>query len=159
MNRVKKVNDFIKTLMNLQLSLAFAESMTCGLSAHLLSTCKGTSEVLKGSVVCYTPEMKMELLGVSSVLIRRYSPESRQVTASMAEKLRKLVKADIHAAVTGLASPGGSETAGKPVGTVFYSVLYGKRAYNERLVYNGTPLEIRRKAALGLYDFILKIVA
>src|SRR5687768_6955102 len=159
MNRGKKINDFIKKLMEKRLSLAFAESMTCGLSAHMLSTCKGTSGVLKGSLVCYTPEMKMELLGVPARLIKRYSPESRQVTASMAVKLGHLVRADIHAAVTGLASAGGSESATKPVGTVFYTVRYRNRAYNERLVYTGTPLEIRQKAALGLYDFILKVVS
>jgi nicotinamide mononucleotide (NMN) deamidase PncC len=38
--------------------------MTCGLAAHLLSTCKGTADVLKGSVVCYTPEVKKSLKGL-----------------------------------------------------------------------------------------------
>jgi nicotinamide-nucleotide amidase len=156
MNRNKKVNTFIKTLMDKQHTLALAESMTCGLAAHFLSTCKGTANVLLGSVVCYSTDVKTGLLGVPKQLIDKHSAESREVTEKLAINLRHEMKADICAAITGLASSGGSETKTKPVGTVFFSILYKNRPRNFRVVFRGTPLEIRQKACLQLYDLILK---
>src|SRR4051794_28794817 len=114
-----KAHAFIKQLQEKNLILALAESVTCGLAAHKLSTAPGTSDVLAGSIVCYTPEVKRDLLGVSQKLIDRYTCESMEVTEALAKNLGKLIDADIYAALTGLASPGGSETKDKPVGTIF----------------------------------------
>ncbi len=44
-----------------------------------------------------------------------------QVTTALAKNLPKLIKADIHVAITGLASAGGTETKDKPVGTIFFA--------------------------------------
>jgi nicotinamide-nucleotide amidase len=158
MNRNKKVRLFIDVLRERGLTLALAESMTCGLAAHQLSTKKGTSEVLKGSVVCYTEEMKCRALGISKSLIEKYSAESAQVTKALAESIRRLVSADIYAAVTGLAAAGGSETNSKPVGTVFFAVKYRGRMRVLRRRYIDTPLGVRQRAVIGLYDFILKVI-
>jgi nicotinamide-nucleotide amidase len=158
MNRNKKVNQFIKSLKSMNLTLSLAESMTCGLATHFLSTCKGTAEVLKGSIVCYTPEVKTSLLGVPAPLIKKFSAESKQVTEALAKKLARQIPADICAGITGLASAGGSETSSKPVGTVFFAIRYKTKIYNYRHVFRGTPLEIREKACLKLYELILKTV-
>lgn len=152
-------NLFVKTLKDKQLTLALAESVTCGLASHKLSTCKGTSDVLVGSVICYTPGVKLNLLKVSKQLIETYTCESPQVTEALAKKLPALIKADIHAAITGLASPGGTETKAKPVGTVFLSVNYKGRVFNERMLFRGSPLTIRKKACDALYKFILSKIS
>lgn len=138
--------------------MALAESVTCGMAADKLSSCKGISEVLKGSLVCYTPEVKHDLLGVPWKLINACSCESMEVTRAMLKGLSKKLPADIMAAVTGLASEGGSETKHKPVGTVFFCVKYGKRELKERKVFKGTPAEIRKKACRNLYRLILSIL-
>jgi nicotinamide-nucleotide amidase len=156
MNSNSKINNFIKTLLEKKLTLAFAESMTCGLAAHKLSTVKGTSEVLKGSIVCYTEDVKKGLLRVSPALIKKYSCESMEVTESLVKNLSKIIDADIYASITGLASDGGTERKGKPVGTVFFCVKKGKRLIKEKKVFRGTPLQIREKACFALYDLILE---
>jgi nicotinamide-nucleotide amidase len=148
----------VKKLKKKQLTIAMAESVTCGLAAHKLSTLPGVSEILAGSIVCYTPEVKMGLLGVPQKLIKKYSCESAQVTKSLAENLCMLIKADLHAAVTGLASPGGSETKEKPVGTIFLSVCYKNKTHNKRFLFRGTPVKIRAKACDALYKMILKCI-
>lgn len=153
-----EVNSIIKHLCEKKLSLALAESVTCGLAAHKLATSPGTSEVLKGSVVCYTPEVKRDLLKISERLMKKYTCESAQVTKAMAENLGNVIKADIYAALTGLASPGGSETTAKPVGTVFLCIKYGKKTISKKRLFRGTPLQIRTKACLALYDLICKTV-
>jgi PncC family amidohydrolase len=44
------------------LSVAFAESVTCGLAAHSLGNIIGASDFLKGSIVCYDEKVKIDLL-------------------------------------------------------------------------------------------------
>jgi nicotinamide-nucleotide amidase len=146
---------FITTLRKKKLTLALAESMTCGLAAHKLSNVVGTSDVLKGGITCYTPEIKIKVLGISIKIIEAYTCESQEVTNALAKNLRKLIKADICAAITGLASPGGSETKDKPVGTVFLSFFYKGKVYAQKKILKGTPTEIKRKACRKLYHFIL----
>jgi nicotinamide-nucleotide amidase len=158
MNRATLVRNFIDLLLEKKLTLALAESMTCGLAAHQLSTCKGTSEVLMGSVVTYSENMKIETLGIRRRKIKKYSAESPEVTVAMARKLRKLVNADVYAAVTGLASPGGSETAEKPVGTVFYAVIIRGKLFESRKRFRGTPLQIRQRSVIALYQTISGLV-
>ena len=156
MNRNSRIHHFIKSLNDRSLTLALAESMTCGLAAHMLSTCKGTSDVLKGSIVCYNEQVKRELMKVPSTMVRKYSAESRQVTKKLALSLRNLITADIYGAITGLASKGGSEKPGKPVGTVFFTIIHKRKVVTTRRVFRGTPLQVREKACLFLYDLILK---
>ena len=136
------------------LKVAFAESMTCGLASHKLGTVSGTSEILMGSVICYDEKVKTDLLKVSKQLIKKYSAESQQVTDKLAINLSRLIKADICAAVTGLAAPGGSESKSKPVGTVFFSVYFRNKIYKLRKLYNGSPLLIKKKACDDLFRFI-----
>ncbi len=155
----KRLALFIKTLKENELSLALAESVTCGLAAHLLAGVPGTSEVLKGSVVCYTPAVKTGLLGIPQKLVTKYSCESMEVTEALAKHLPKIVQADIHAAVTGLASVGGSETSQKPVGTVFFAVHYRGKLFRQRHLFNGSPLNIRKQACFKLYRIILDLIS
>ncbi len=151
----KSTKEFIKQLKRKKLTLALAESMTCGLAAHKLSNVFGTSDVLKGAVICYTPEVKTEVLGISKRVMDRYTCESQEVTNLMAKNMKKLIGADIYAAITGLASPGGSETETKPVGTVFFSVYYKGRIYEQKKTLKGTPTQIKKNACRKLYRFIL----
>lgn len=151
-------NEFIRKLREQKLTLALAESVTCGLAANKLSSCVGVSDVLTSSIVCYTPEAKMQILGVKKSTIRQYTCESAEVTRQMAQHLSALVEADIYAAITGLASSDGSETKEKPVGTVFYCVIFKDKAFEFRQVFRGSPLEIKTKASVRLYELILEQV-
>ncbi|HEX8516495.1 MAG TPA: CinA family protein [Bacteroidia bacterium] len=154
----KKINEFVKEMKEQDLTLALAESITCGMVAEKLATCFGTSDVLQGSIVCYTPEVKNKLLGIPKSIMKKHTCESMKVTRLLAENLSGLIKADVYAALTGLASPGGSETKAKPVGTVFLCVLYKGRLFRKRLLFRGTPVEIRKKACMAIYDLISKKV-
>lgn len=148
----------VKLLQSHGLKLAMAESMTCGEAASKLASVQGTSDVLLCSVVCYHETAKTCLLKVNPRIIKKHTAESQQTTDAMVKKLSKMMKADIYAAITGLASPGGSETKRKPVGTVFIAVLTGKKLRREKIKFNGTPSEIRRKACDHLYQMIMRAV-
>ena len=148
----------IKAMESKKLTLALVESMTCGLAANKLAFIPGVSEVLKGSIICYTPEIKMKLLRVSKKVINKYSCESREVTEIITKNLSTLITADVYAGITGLASAGGSESKEKPVGTVFFTVRKGREIYNHKQRFYGTPLSIHKKACETLYKFILSKV-
>ena len=148
----------IRLLRDNGLTIAFAESMTCGLLAHLLSSVSGSGNVLQGSIVCYDLDVKVRLLGIKPALIEKHSAESRKVTDAMAKKLRKLIPADIHAAITGLADEGGSESKSKPVGTVFFSFYFRENLYTLKKRYYGTPQKIQEKACRDFYEIIYRAV-
>jgi len=152
------VQSLAKALKEKKLTIAFAESMTCGLVTHKLGTISGTADVLAGSVVCYSELMKTEVPGIKRQLISKHTAESQKVTDALARNLPKHLTANIYAAVTGLASPGGSETSSKPVGTVFYAVFYKRKLFRLKRKFNGSPLQIKIKACNELFNFILKVV-
>jgi nicotinamide-nucleotide amidase len=152
---VQLLADFLKES---NLTIAFAESMTCGMAAHILGTVSGTSDFFKGSIVCYDETVKMELLGINKKMIEKHTAESQKVTDALTKNLKKLITADIYASVTGLSAPGGSETAAKPVGTVFYCAYYKNKYYRKRKLFKGAPLVIKKKACDELFKFILKLL-
>lgn len=146
-------NELTELVMGLKdkgLTVAFAESCTAGLLASEFVRAKGSSDVLKGSLVVYHPEAKQKLLSVKRATLDLYTAESQQVTNEMAMGLKKQLDADISIATTGLAGEGGSETTEKPVGTMFVSIMYDGKAEEFREVFKGNPESIRKQ----LVDYI-----
>jgi len=120
-----------------KLSIAFAESATAGRVMADFSLVEKAGDFLKGGLVCYDACVKEDVLKVPHSLILEYTAESAEVTQAAAKGLRDLIKADIHVAVTGLTSPGGSETEEKPVGTMFIHYLYNGKEQSNRMVFDG----------------------
>lgn len=87
--------------------------------------------------------MKCNLLKVPQEQLEAFTPESEIVTCSITSGLQELIPADIHIGCTGLIAPGGSETAEKPVGTMFlYAIKADELLFNERTLFQGSPKEI-----------------
>lgn len=148
----------VAMLKERQLKLALAESVSGGMAADKLCSIPGTSGYFAGSVVCYSPEVKVSLLRISKQKIDRHTCESKEITALLAKHLTRLMEADVYGAITGLASPGGSETKQKPVGTVFICVLYKGKLHHARHLFRGRPKEIREKACEALYGLVVQIL-
>ena len=148
----------IKNLLERKLTFALAESITCGNATSRLSTVKDLGKAFVGSVVTYTPDAKNQMLSVSEKLMCDYTCESPEVTCEMAEGLSRILDADIHVAVTGLAAPGGSETEEKPVGTVFYCLKYKGKLTHVRKFFNGDPPEIMEQSCEMLYELIINLI-
>lgn len=60
----------------------------------------------------------------------------------MAIALRGFIKSDIQVTVTGLTTPGGSESAQKPIETIFIHILIGESSIALRRVFGGSPEQI-----------------
>jgi len=107
-----------RALENHGWTLAVAESCTGGLIGHRLTDVPGSSAYVDRVAVCYSNRAKVELLGVSERLIKRYGAVSAQVAAAMARGIRRRSRVQIGLSVTGIAGPGGA-TAQKPIGLVY----------------------------------------
>ena len=147
-----KISQLLKKIREKRVKLAFAESVTCGLIAHKLSTIKGTSGFFTGSVVCYDSTVKSGLLKVSPALIKKYSAESKQVTEALAKNLSKIMEADLYGAVTGLSTP--DPDAKHPAGTIFLSVYDGQKIITKKILFRGSPLMIRKKAVNAMLELV-----
>ncbi|HEX8328154.1 MAG TPA: CinA family protein [Hymenobacter sp.] len=149
----------VQQFLEHKLTLALAESCTCGLVAAQLAPATGSSEVLLGSVVTYHMEAKQKLLGVKKETLATYSAESQQTTNEMAQGLhRHLPAADVCVAVTGLCGPGASETPNKPVGTVFVTILLEGRAHEYRTQFDGNGDKLREQAAQFIYQQLSELL-
>ena len=97
-------------------------------------------------------------MGLSEALIKKHTAESQVITDKLVRKLKLLIKADVHASITGLAAAGGSENRNKPVGTVYYSVLYKNKLSRKKKQFRGSPLEIKKRSCAFLFSFISQII-
>lgn len=123
-------------------SIACAESATAGRFCSSLALRAESGQILIGGIVCYDVQVKTGLLGISKEFIERFTPESAEVTKALAEALPNLFSSDVYLAITGLVSPGGSETSEKPVGTIFIHVKIDGKDFSARQTFSGSPEDI-----------------
>ncbi|MBA5776576.1 CinA family protein [Stappia sp. F7233] len=112
--------DVLARCIDRGLMIATAESCTGGLVSTLLTEIPGSSAVVERGFVTYSNEAKTEMLGVPAELIAEHGAVSREVALAMAEGALRHSRADIAAAVTGIAGPGGGSPQ-KPVGLVHFA--------------------------------------
>ena len=147
-----------KNIADKKLSIAFAESATAGKMAYEFSLTAYSGDILKGGLVCYDACVKEEILGISKELIDKFTPESVEVTREMCLQIKKKMKADITVAITGLTTPGGSESEDKPVGTIFYSIAFASIVTNQRILLAGAPEEIINSSIAHICNTLINIL-
>lgn len=124
------------------LKIAFVESATAGRMCSEFSLTPNSGDILHGGISCYEVFIKEQILKVPPELIEKFTPESAEVTAALARHAMSLFKCDIVVAVTGLTTPGGSESPVKPVGTMFLHILLPQNTLAHREVFQGSPEKI-----------------
>jgi len=123
--------------------VATAESCTGGLIAASLTEIAGSSDVVDRGFVTYSNEAKTDLLGVPADLIATHGAVSEEVARAMAQGAIARSKANVAAAVTGIAGPKGG-TPTKPVGLVHLAVARrGGDVRHERHVFPGDRRQVR----------------
>lgn len=134
-------------------TVAVAESCTGGLVAARLVAIAGASAVLHESHVTYANEAKERYLGVDPQTLARCGAVSEPCAREMAEGLRARSGADVAAATTGIAGPGGG-TAEKPVGLVYVAVSSPEGTVVKELRLHGDRERIRTLASLHALNMI-----
>ena len=131
---------------------ATAESCTGGGIGAAITSVAGSSEVFLGGVISYANEVKRDVLGVAAQVLDEYGAVSSETAAQMAEGARRLTKADVAVAVTGIAGPGGG-SAEKPVGLVWFGLATADGVRTEKAIFPGDREKVRSATvthALGM---------
>ena len=102
-NSIEKI--IASKLIEQNKTIAFAESCTGGKLTEIFTKNEGSSKYLKGSLVCYATQAKIDVLGVSEDTINTYSVVSEEVAIEMAKQIREKFKSDIGVSTTGNAGP------------------------------------------------------
>ena len=119
--RLEKLQELIRSLRDQKLTVSFAESCTGGALSAFLAEQPGVSDIFLGSVVSYSNEAKVDLLGVRRDTLTNEGAVSETVARQMAHGVRRQLKTDWSVAITGIAGPSGG-TPTKPVGTVCFAL-------------------------------------
>ncbi len=117
----EKLQELIRSLRDQKLTVGFAESCTGGALSAFLTEQPGVSDIFLGSVVSYSNEAKVDLLGVRRDTLMQEGAVSEIVARQMAHGVRRQLKTDWSVAITGIAGPTGG-TPTKPVGTVCFAI-------------------------------------
>jgi nicotinamide-nucleotide amidase len=133
--------------------IALAESCTGGLATSRLTDVSGSSAYVERSVVAYSNEAKIELLGVSADLISTFGAVSEPVAQSMAEGIQHRAQVEVGVGITGIAGPGGGSEA-KPVGMVCIAVVTPQLTTVRTFRFPGNRELVKTFAALTAIDMV-----
>ena len=128
------------------LTIGAVESATGGRIADRITNIPGSSDYFKGSVVAYSNEAKIALLGVGKATIDNHGAVSEQTALEMAQGGRKLLNVDICVSDTGIAGPSGATTE-KPVGLFYLGLATRDESLSEKHVFPGNRRGNKRDAA------------
>jgi nicotinamide-nucleotide amidase len=133
--------------------LATAESATGGLISSLITDVPGSSEYFQGTVVSYSNEAKMKVLGVKRETFEQYGAVSAQVAEEMALGGCRVLGANICIADTGIAGPTGA-TLDKPLGLFYLGLAYKNKSFNRKHIFKGHREENKMEASITALNWL-----
>ena len=135
------------------LTIGAVESATGGGMADRITNVPGSSDYFRGSVVAYSNEVKIALLGVKKATLENYGAVSEQTALEMARGGRKLLDVDICVSDTGIAGPAGG-TPSKPVGLFYLGLATEDTSFSQTHIFPGNREGNKRDAAEASLDML-----
>jgi competence/damage-inducible protein CinA-like protein len=139
-------------LVERELSLACAESLTGGSLAARIVNVPQASNYFLGAVVAYSPDAKRDLLGVTQETIDGPGTVSEACALEMARGARAALGADVGLSTTGVAGPDPLE--GKPSGTVWVGLSANETEEARTFRAPGDRGQVRRWAEQAALDLL-----
>jgi nicotinamide-nucleotide amidase len=147
----------VEKCLKQNIKIGFAESCTGGLNSDRITNIPGSSDIFMGSVICYSNQVKQNLLGVKTETLAQFGAVSVQCAEEMAHGLLKNLQLDFAIATTGIAGPGGGNRE-KPVGTVAVAIASKHSIKSELLQLKGNRLILKQRfsqaSLLALFEAI-----
>jgi PncC family amidohydrolase len=128
------------------LTIGTVESATGGRIADRITNVPGSSDYFKGSIVAYSNEVKIALLGVKRKTLENYGAVSEQTALEMARGGKKLLNVDICVSDTGIAGPSGA-TPEKPLGLFYIGLATRDESFSQKHAFPGNREGNKRDAA------------
>lgn len=151
----KKEEQLVKILKEKGWHISFAESCTGGMAAARLINVSSASNVIDGSMITYSNEVKKKELGVPEELMEKYGVVSEEVALAMAKGISEKMKSEVGVGISGIAGPlGGTEK--KPVGMVCFGFLADNEMWTKTKYFGELGRNCVREAAVEfVYDELL----
>ena len=138
-------------------SISCAESITGGALTSALVSVSGASDVLLGSIVAYSKQMKINQLGLSAELITEKGLVSKEVALEMAKGAKQKLGSSWAISSTGSAGPRALD--GSSPGEIWIAIVGPDSQESMKLSLNGARQEVISGAvesALTLLERILR---
>ncbi len=139
------------------LSLSTAESCTGGYISHLITQQSGSSKVFVGGAVCYSNQLKMDMLGVSEQTLSNFGAVSEETVIEMANGAKSNYKSDYSISVSGIAGPSGGSTE-KPVGTVYIAVSGKTKTISKKFTFGNKRIQNIERSAISALTLLFKLL-
>jgi len=143
----------VEQLRCLEKTVAIAESCTGGLLANAFTDIPGASKVFAGSVVSYTNDAKVNILGVPECLLAQHGAVSAECAIAMATAAAEKFGSEYALSVTGYAGPGGG-TEADPVGTIYFGYASPTGVWSQRVVLTGDRGQVKLRAVNTALDWM-----
>ena len=144
-------------LIENNLTLSIAESLTGGLLTSMLVEKSGISNSLLEGIVCYSNNSKITALGVKEQTLERFGAVSEQTAREMAEGVARRLNSDFAVATTGIAGPN-RDASNKPVGLVYIGLYSKGKVDVVECLFTGDRELIRTRTCTRALDELRKII-
>jgi nicotinamide-nucleotide amidase len=152
MENIKNITEkIIQKLTEEEQTVSFAESCTGGRIATAFTAISGASNVLNGSCITYSNEIKHRWLGVELDILDTFGAVSKECVSQMLDGIQKMAQSNYALAVSGIAGPTGG-TESKPVGTVYIGLLTPDKKEIFHCNFKGNREKIQDQSTLFAID-------
>lgn len=146
----------VKRLMDKNLTISFAESITGGLLAASITDVAGSSKILSLSYVTYSNDSKIKNLGVKKETLDKYGAISDQTALEMARGLRNKTNSSVCVSTTGEAGPEPSET---DIGNVYICIYFSEDNYQlKHFYFPGNRERVRNRTVSQVLSNLLYLI-
>ena len=152
------IGNIKKHLNSESAKISTAESCTGGYLSKLLTSEQGSSSYFQGSIVVYSNDVKINVLGVEKELIDTYTEVSEQVARRMAEKVKEVMGTEYSIATTGYADAKGYGTDENPAGTIYIAISTPQETIVDKLHLSESRERNIYLASMRGLDMILESV-
>lgn len=140
-----KYRSLTRALIARNLQITTMESCTAGEIASLITDTEGSSAILKGALVAYSNEAKIQM-GVSASVIEQYGVYSAKTARAMAHACRVTFGAAIGIGITGSFGNVDPANADSVPGEVWFAVEFSGKTVQIRDFYCEVPEQGSRHA-------------
>ena len=146
----------VSKLIELNYTIASAESCTGGMFASTIINVANASKVINSSVVTYSNEAKEQFCNVKRETILKFGVVSEEVAEEMSVGISTLCKSNIGVSFTGYAGP--STSIDDEVGKVCFGFYINGSIYTYCKIFNGDRNSIRCDCVQFAIDKLLELL-
>lgn len=134
-------------------TLATAESCTGGMIAQKITSVPGSSVYYMGSLVTYSYQSKVDMLGVKQETLDKYGAVSEQTVLEMVTAVKERFNTDYALSTSGIAGPTGG-TPEKPVGTVWIAIATPSGVKAKKFLFGDNRERNTKRSTLAAMEML-----